>query len=173
MQKRMMAGLTSLIVFTVPQSSWSEGDGYYFDCDVPPAKVSVWHGPVDSAKVVRVSGTVQLLEARHDERWQPVASIFLKDAEGQAAGLQFYFNWRQADKLQVGLYLGKRTPFTQMPMGNSRVSFEFTVGPAGALAATVNDKSKTLGQGEFNAHRISLSCSSGQFMFEQILVEYE
>ncbi len=173
MRKQTTKRLAGLIALLAPLLSWSEDDGYYFDCDVPPGNVSVWKGPVDSGKTVHVTGTIQLVEARHHGKWRPIGSILLRDAENNAAGLHMYFEWRQADKLHVHLYSGERIPLAELPMSDSKIPFELSIDPGGNLAATVAGNSKTIGLGDFNARRIQLSCSSGQFVFEQVLVKYE
>lgn len=130
----------------------------------------MWHGAIDSTAGLEISGTIQVLDVRHDERWLPVGSVFLLNSEQRKVGLQFFFNWKEPHMLQVALYAGDRKTFASLPMPDSPIPFVLSVTASGDMTATVDNKSETVRLDAFDARRIELSCSSGEFKFEGVLV---
>ena len=110
---------------------------------------------------------------RHDKRWWPVGSIFLTDLGGESIGLQVYIDWRDTDIFKLGLYSGEREQVAEIPLTDEHIPFEFSFARSGQLAATIAGHSESAETGEFDARRIALSCSSGQFTFREIHVQYE
>ena len=163
----------ALFLLTVSLPTWSDGEGYYFDCDVPSGNVSEWHGPIEHAETVSISGTIEVVVLRHDKRWWPVGSIFLQDSAGENIGLQVYVDWRDTDTFRLGLFSGERKLLAEIPLTDEHIPFDLALTRSGQLRATIAGYSGTAEIDGFDARRISLSCSSGQFTFRNVQVQYE
>ncbi len=127
-----MPNLTSRVAFgfiflTAWNPTWSDSEGYYFDCDVPSGNFSEWHGPIEHAETVRVSGTVEVVVLRHDKRWWPIGSVFLNNPSGESIGLQVYVDWRDTDTFLLGLYSGERIELAEIPLTDEPIPFEFSL----------------------------------------------
>jgi len=163
----------ALITFAVSPPVWSDSEGYFFDCDVPAGNFSEWHGPIELAETIRISGTIEVVKLRHDKRWWPVGSIFLRNLGGESIGLQVYVDWRDTDTFLLGLFSGERKLLAEIPLTDEYIPFEFSLTRAGVLTATIAKHSESAEIDGFDAQRLALSCSSGQFKFRDIHVQYE
>ena len=155
-------------VLALSALAWSSDEGYYFDCDVPAGNFSAWHGPIDAGEKLRVSGTVEVVLLRHDKRWSPVGSIFLKDGDDRTVGLQVYVDWGRSEFLQFGMYSDDRAQIAEIELTDEPIPFDFSVTRSGEFNATIAGHSHALDIGPFEARRIHLSCSSGEFVFKNI-----
>lgn len=145
---------------------------YYFDCDVPAAKSSEWNRTL-TARAVRVSGTVQLIERREDKRWWPVASVFLiGDNESAWVGLQVYVDRQTPNELQLSLRdrsaSKERTPFASLPWQDRPIPFTLSLSESGELRVSAGGQSQSVQVGAFEVRKLALSCSTGQFKFTDV-----
>jgi hypothetical protein len=163
----------ALLALSLPLPAWTDTEGYHFDCDVLPGRFSEWHGPIEPAETVRISGTVEVVSLRHDKRWRPVGSVFLRDLDGNRVGLQVSVDWRDTDIFQLNLYSGERKQIAEIPLTDENIPFELLLTRSGQLTATIAGHSQSTAIEYFDARRISLSCSSGQFTFRDVQVRFE
>lgn len=144
---------------------------FQFDCDVPPANVSDWSGTI-VPRLQQVTGTIELLQPREHERWWPVASVLLSHGD-QQTGLQLYQDRKTQDTLQVAvLRPGKegRSVLTSVPWKGSPVAFRFSVTESGDVELSVAGKVALLALKDIEVEKISLSCSTAQFKFKDLVL---
>src|SRR5579883_461968 len=126
-----------LVAGCVSAASRTSPPEHYFDCDVPPGKFSEWSRTV-GAKALRVSGTVELVEPRHDARWAPVANVFIGGKDGTSeVGLNVYFDWQSPDVLEFMVVEPgapqSRQPVLSVPWHGSVTSFTVALSGSGEL----------------------------------------
>jgi hypothetical protein len=148
---------------------------FEFDCDVPAGKASDWVGII-VPRLHQVKGSVELLEPRDDERWWPVASVFLFQG-AQQVGLQLFRDRRHQDKLQVAALRpeseGGRSVLTSVPWNGFPIDFELSVKESGDVELTVAGEAALLGVKDTDARKLALSCSTAQFKFKDVVVRSE
>lgn len=177
---RHLLRLFSLLVLTgcVSTASRRPPAEHYFDCDVPPGKFSEWSRTV-SAKALRISGTLELVEPRHDPRWIPAANVFIGEKGGASAGgLRAYLDWRSPEVLHFVL-MGRGAP----PSGQDVLSlpwqegqeqftpFIVTLSGSGELSVYAGGVAQTLQVSNSDIGSVQLSCSTAQFKFRDVIVE--
>jgi hypothetical protein len=167
---------TSLLAVLVASSSIAAAQPpptYEFDCDVPPGRASEWSGTV-AQLLTGVSGHIELIEPRANERWNPIASVFLVRDDARV-GLQLFVAKDAPDSLQIAVLrpksAGGREVLGTITWKGNRVPFSMSSTKAGEVTLSVAGKDVSLGVTEFRAEKISLSCSSGQFKFGEVSVE--
>jgi hypothetical protein len=168
-----------VLAFLVGKAAFVRADvveqTFQFDCDVPPGKVSEWNGTVPPA-MTQVSGRIQLIEARHDERWLPSASVRVVQAE-EKIGLRLYVTPDAPQVLQVELLRpgsknqNDRGLLTTVPADTHSVAFTLSATAAGDIRVTIGGKDASLAATHFRAQKISLSCSTGEFKFVDVSVK--
>jgi hypothetical protein len=136
--------------------------------------MSDWVGTI-VPRLRQVAGTIELLEPRVHERWLPVASVFLVQGT-QQVGLQLYQDRKEQDTLQVAALRpeseGGRLVLASVPWKGSPVAFNLSVKDSGDVELAIAGKVALLGA-NFEAGKISLSCSSAQFKFNDVAVRSE
>jgi hypothetical protein len=165
--------MIALIAGCASASSQSPApDIYSFDCDVPPAKFSEWTRSV-SSQSLEVSGTVQLIEPRQDQRWWPGASIFLYgDNSSEVIGLQLAVQRQAPDEAHVLIINQEAQPaeLASLPWRGNPLPFKIKLSRSGEFSVTVADKSRSVRVDGFRLAKMSLSCSTGQFKFTNVTV---
>jgi len=146
---------------------------HYFDCDVPPGRFSEWSRTV-STRAVRLSGTVELIEPRHDEHWRPVASIYI-GGTNSAAGLRAYVDWNSPDMLHFVLAgpgaSGPSSPaVVSVPWQRQVTPFSVSLSESGELKVSAGSGAQTLHLKAFEVRSIQLACSTAQFKFRGVIV---
>ncbi len=170
------ANVMLFVCLALPRTSLA-GETYNFDCDVPPAKFSDWSRAI-VAKTARISGKIELVEPRHDERWWPVANVFLQSAEPlRGGGLQVILNPDSPDEVQLAIQ-GKDPKWRPIVFATSKwrgvqLAFAITLNAAGALTVSALDHSETLQLDGFEYEQFTLSCSTGEFKFVDVSIEIE
>jgi hypothetical protein len=164
-----------LVAGCVSTASRTPPPEHYFDCDVPPGKFSEWRRTA-SAKALRVSGTVELIEPRHDPRWAPVANVFIGGKDGTSAvGLRAYLDWQSPDVLQFIVIEPGAQPLRQavlsVPWHGSVTPFTLALSGSGKLKLSAANAEQTLQLSMFDAQSVQLICSTGQFKFRQVVVD--
>jgi hypothetical protein len=167
---------TSLLAVLVASSSIAAAQPpttYEFDCDVPPGRASEWTGTV-APILTGISGHIELIEPRANERWNPVASVFLV-RDDVRVGLQLIVARDAPDSVQIAVLRsnssGGREVLGTAAWKANRVPFSMSSTKAGEVTLSVAGKDVSLGVTEFRAEKIALSCSSGQFKFGEVSVE--
>src|SRR5580765_3354349 len=148
---------------------------YYFDCDVPPGKFSEWTRTVDGSQV-RATGTLQLIEPRHDPAWRPVASVFITgNDDSLSVGLRAMIDWHFPEVVHLlpigpdGLVMGKS--LISMPWRGELIPFAISFNNSGELKVSAAGQSRELKFHSFNIHKVELICSTSQFKFTNVVVE--
>lgn len=126
-----------------------------------------------TARAVRVSGTVQLIEPREDKRWLPVANIFLHtDDESAAVGLQVSFDRKTPTQVTLSLRdrgtSRERTTFVTLPWRDKPISFALSLSDSGELSVSAGGQSQSVQLGKFEVRKLALSCSTGEFKFTDV-----
>jgi hypothetical protein len=156
-----------------PQRS-SDSESYYFDCDTPPGKFSDWNRTV-AAKTLRATGTLELKESRQDPRWYPVGSVWLiASGESDRAGMQAFVAPDSPDYLQVRLVrVASRVDapvFASLKWKDGPIPFSLSLSATNVLTATVAGKSQSISLAPFAMAKFSLTCSTGDFHFNDVNV---
>lgn len=145
---------------------------FQFDCDVPPGKFSDWSGTV-APGLTGISGRIELLEPRSHKRWIPTAGVWLARGD-ERVGLQLSVIAATPDVVQVYVYRsrenGERTLLTTVPWRAHPIAFTLSYETSGDLKLTVEGKEAPLGMTGFHPEKLSLSCSTAQFKFIDVVV---
>ena len=149
---------------------------HYFDCDVPPGRFSKW-GRAVSVRSLRVSGTLELIEPRHDPQWIPSATVLISGKGGTSAGgLRAYLDLRSPEVLHFVL-MGRGAPpsgrdVLSLPWQKGQVTpFIVTFNGSGELSVYAGGIAQTLQLPNFDPESVQLICSTGQFKFRQVVVD--
>jgi hypothetical protein len=175
--KRIIHSLFALVLCASSATGISDSieQTFEFDCDVPAGKASEWVGTI-VPRLQHVTGSVELLEPRDHERWLPVASVFLLQGT-EKVGLQLFRDRQQQDKLQIAALRpesqGGRSVLTTVPWSGVPIDFELSVRESGDLELTVAGKATLLGVKDIDARKLTLSCSTAQFKFKDVMVRSE
>ena len=164
-----------LLAGCVSTASRSPPPEHYFDCDVPPGKFSEWSRTV-STRVVRASGTLELIEPRHDERWAPVANVFISGKDNAAVGgLRAYLDWHAPEALHFILVGRGATQSGQailsVPWQGQVTPFTVAVSRSGELKVSAADAAGTLQLTDLDIRGVRLVCSTAQFKFRRVIVD--
>lgn len=142
------------------------------DCDVPEGHVTEWKGTFVGFR--SISGSIELLEPRTHERWLPSASVLLLRGKYQM-GLQLVFERKSPESLQVSVVrlesLGGRAVLTTIPWKANPVAFSMSLTSSGDVDLTVANRTVSLGVKNFSPERVSVSCSTADFKFRDIIVQ--
>lgn len=162
----LLAGSTTLV------RAQNSEQTFQFDCDVPAGKASDWSGTV-SPGLSKISGRVELIEPRRNEKWLPVASVWLERGD-ELVGLQVHVAPATPEVVQVSVVKpedqGGRTLLTTAPWRAHPIAFTLTYEASGEIRLAIEGKEASLGVTDFRADKISLGCSSGQFKFVDVTV---
>lgn len=151
---------------------------HYLSCDALPGEFSEWSRTV-SSKALRISGTVELIEPRHDPNWLTAANVSIDTKGGTSlAGLRTYLDWNSPELLHFAL-IGPGAP----QAGQDVLSFPWhqgqgqftpfivTLSGSGTLSVYAGGSTLTLQVPGLDFGRVHLSCSSGRFKFRNVIVE--
>jgi len=145
---------------------------YDFDCDVPPGNVSTWSGTL-AAETLRIWGSIELIEPRHDNRWLSVASVFLNGDDRQV-GLQFFVSRDAPSDIQIATIgadgAAGRTVLTSRSWKDEAIAFTLSFSRSAGLTIEALGVSRALDLAGFSPRKLTLSCSSAQFKFTDIVV---
>lgn len=168
------------------EASRSKRVAHYFDCDVPAGHFSEWSESLPS-KPARVSGTLQMIEARKDPNWLPGANVVLEGEDNSAGGgfkmvlvnsvlpspngppvdpdKAFLAVFRQDGERHTELTLGK------IPWAGRTINFDLRWSRNGELSVTADGKTLTIPIAGLAPHKLALTCSTGEFRFEHVVIE--
>ena len=146
---------------------------YDFDCDVPPGNVSEWSGTL-SSETLQIGGSIELIEPRQETRWLPVASVLLVgDDQTQRIGLQLFVSRDAPNDIQVATIGADgavgRTVLTSRSWKGGAVAFAMSLSRSGELRIDALGVSRSLDLAGFSPRKLTLSCSSAQFKFTDIV----
>jgi hypothetical protein len=162
----LLAGSTTLV------RAESAEQIFQFDCDVPAGRASDWSGTVPPG-LSKISGRVELIEPRRNEKWLPVASVWLERGD-ERVGLQVHLAPSTPEVVQVSVVKpeddGGRTLLTTAPWRAHAIAFTLTYEASGEIRLAIEGKEASLGVTDFRADKLSLGCSSGQFKFVDVAV---
>ena len=146
-----------------------------FDCDTPPGHYSYWTQSLSSG-AVEVSGAVTVNELRKHKKWVPVASVMFRGADGKSnAGVSLsallkvndmYFVRMKTPAGDTDMGLGGVIPRTKDP-----IPFKVTFDATGKLTVSIAGAEATAELGTFRPQILSLSCSTGDFRFTNVVVQ--
>ena len=161
------------IVVALPVSAQPAQGAYYFDCDAPATRFSLWKGPVNSESAVRVTGLIEMVEARPGKGWFPVASVVLGDPDAASAvGLQVLIDPRSPKFLQLAsLAAGRVDVFGKIPKSSSPIPFTLSLESPNKLTIAASDSRSSVAVDDAAVSVLSLACSSGEFKFVDVLVQ--
>lgn len=157
------------------QAQNAQAAGSRFACDTPGGRVSSFTIPV-TANAITISGTLRPASFRAHETYLPTATLALTNAAGNSAlSMQLVAANSQAPgaNLSVRQVLAgddKTSPVGTLALG-SEVDFEVTYNRAGQNSFTIGERSFT-GTGDFGSSlRLTVSCSSGDFIFKALKLD--
>lgn len=167
--------VSALLVACVATPRAQQRETYYFDCDVPPGRFSEWKRTVQGSEV-RVSGTIELIEARRDPEWSPVANVFItgKD-DASTAGFRLFIDLSTPELVHV-LLVHPGDPLEgdtaiSSPWRGESVPFTVSFNQSGDLSVAAAGKSQSAHFGGFQPLGVDLGCSSGQFKYRGVSVD--
>jgi hypothetical protein len=119
---------------------------------------------------------VELIEPRHDPRWEPVANVFIGGKDGTSAvGLRAYLDWQSPDVLQFIVMEPGAPPSRQavlsVPWHGSVTPFTVVLSGSGELKLSAASAEQTVQLSKFDARSVQLGCSTGQFKFRQVVID--
>ncbi len=169
----MIAAALVALFSGTPNEAAADDHGYSFNCDVPAGRLSTWTGPIYATKPFEVVGSLTIPTTRYDRRWWPVGSLFLEADDDRQVGIQFAVNPDEAEDLQIMLTFGERQTLATVPFPEfeQSISFKLSLSSSGELTAEAGGNSVVLELGDFDANRMSMSCSSGEFTFDDVTIE--
>jgi len=147
---------------------------FSFDCDVPPARFSIWAGNL-SPGTQKVTGSIELLEPRNSDEWLPTAKVLLSgDEDDDYFGLQLYVDRDNPSKIQVALQSSSQStkPYVinSIEWKAKPIKFAIFLIDSGKLEVTVNENYGVVLLPNYKLKRLSLICSTGNFKFTNIMV---
>jgi hypothetical protein len=148
---------------------------YEFDCDAPEAASTTWSGPLPSGPAV-IAGTIKLVVTRKHETFIPMGGVvFFGSNPDIAASLSFVAFPQKPGNVDAMITL-RATP-TAAPRRIALVSLPaadkipFTVRlEAGSIDVTVAETKRRVKIDFLTPSRVSLSCSSAEFLFENVTI---
>jgi len=143
-----------------------------FECDTPGGHFSYWSRKMQTP-TARIEGEIKIKDLRRTEKWLPVANIFLLDASDKTvAGIGL----TQDPQASQHFYIVARIP----PNGGKKLIGGFDVSEASIPLALGYDGSELqieVGSQSWRidfkssiAEKIQLSCSSGDFRFQNMVI---
>jgi hypothetical protein len=152
----------------------ASAEAYYFDCDTASGEFSQWTRTI-AATTIRATGTIELSKARKDPSWYPAASVwFIGPNESGNAGIQAFVAPDSPDHLQIRF--AKSSPaisgpvFASLKWKDGPIPFSLSLSGPGVLSATIAGKTQSMSVATFPVAKFSLTCSTGEFFFKDILV---
>jgi hypothetical protein len=146
---------------------------HQFECDTPPGHYSYWTRSLSSGDI-SVEGTIAVNELRADKRWHPTVLIsFSSNSPGERIGLQIYTLGSGSDELHLRVLLpGKDNEelFATISRTEKLVPFTVSLSSSGTLKVTAAGHEHSAEVKGFTAEKLQLSCSTGDFEFQQIRV---
>ena len=146
-----------------------------FDCDASPGKFSEWSRTI-SARAVRLSGTLELIEPRYDAKWAALANVFVGGTDDASmVGLRAYFSWDPPEMLHFVL-MGSNGPTSgrtvvSVPWQHRAIPFTVSLSESRHLTVSAGSGSQTLHLKDFDVQRIALVCSTAEFKFRAVIVD--
>jgi|SRR5688572_12039095 hypothetical protein len=147
---------------------------YYFDCDVPPERFSLFTAML-SSQTVEVRGSIELLEYRKDRRWASIASVLLaSDDITKGAGLQLAVSPDEPDDVIIVADDGEESTQPEMlgtrPWKGQVIEFVLTLRESGELEVRALGESRVISFAGFTPRKLAFACSGAQFQFSDIVV---
>ena len=137
-----------------------------FDCDTAAKRYSQVELPI-AAQHVRVSGLVSSNLIRDDDRWAPKLSLYLAGADRQFGGFSISKQPNQAWALALR-YSGTETPVAALERLDP-LPFTLDVNASTGTVDLSLGHDHYHGSGNpFHAETLTLSCSTGNFLFDQL-----
>src|ERR687898_1833711 len=144
-----------------------------FNCDADAGSVSTWTSGIRSADL-RVRGTIEFNQLRHQVKRAPVASVVFVGRSDVQTGLQFATRRFEA-KDMVEVVAIPEMPTAQIvilayPWKGKRLPFTLAISESGDVNLTIGDKSSSLNVNRIEQDRLSFSCSAANVMFSDIVI---
>jgi hypothetical protein len=145
---------------------------YNFDCDVPAGSASVWNSTV-TAKNLHVAGRIEFIELREHPRWASAASVYIT-AEETSVGLHLIRNHDTPTEVQLALFasggIKQNVVFAEAHWEGMPIPFDLSLSESGTLSVNAAGKSKSMDLSSPKIQKITLSCSSAEVKFSEIVV---
>ena len=125
---------------------------------------------------MRASGTLELIEPRRDERWAPVANVFVAGKDNAAVGgLRAYLDWHSPEALHF-ILVGRGAAqsgqaILSVPWQGQVTPFTVAVSRTGELKVFAGDAAGTLQLTDPDIRGVRLVCSTAQFKFRRVIVD--
>jgi hypothetical protein len=169
--------LASVVIGSLAASgaSFAEEPVHSFACDTPPGHFSDWTQSL-SPGPVEITGTLTVNELRTDKKWSPVAGVMLDGgADGRTSfGVRLLANLKVKDMYFIEMHkpdgseamgLAGMIPRTQDP-----IPFSVALDAGGKLVVRIAGAEATTDVGAFQPRGLSLSCSTGDFVFKNVTI---
>jgi hypothetical protein len=138
-----------------------------FDCDTAAKRFSQVDLPI-SVSHFRISGLVSSTLLRKNDEWAPKVSIYLSDGGEQLGGFSIFKQPAQPWTV-VLRYDGKESNPVATVAELSPIPFTLDVNASsGAVDLTFGANQYHRSGAAFAAQQLTLSCSSGNFLFDQL-----
>jgi len=151
---------------------------YEFDCEGPEGGLSTWSGPLPGARAT-ITGTLQLVRALTHKVYIPAGTIALSEGKPDsevALGFAAYPQKPGRIDVQVAIGTGDKSRPRYVAVaslaaeGKARFTLRFR---EGMLQVEAAGTSKEIAVPHLKPTRLALSCSTGEFLFEDVRVSAE
>ncbi len=154
-------------------STPAEANGSRFACDTATGRSSEFRIPL-LASEFRVTGTVQPILFRTDENWVPTAVLGLRNPEtGNRVSIRLAAPNGQAEGAFVSLAVDNGEGEQRSGVGTlaleNVVNFALTYRQGGPSEITIGDQTFPISSDLGNRFDMSLGCSTGDFVFDQLV----
>lgn len=151
---------------------------YEFDCEGPEGGLSTWSGPLPGARAT-ITGTIQLVRALTHKVYIPAGNISLSEGKPDyevVFGFAAYPQKAGRIDAQVAIGTGDKSRPRYVAVtslaaeGKIRFTLRFR---EGMLQVETGGTAKEVAVPNLKPTRVALSCSTGEFLFEDVMVSTE
>lgn len=147
---------------------------FRFDCDTPEGNFSSWSAPAPGSRVV-ITGRVKMARAGKHATYIPVAGAAIVESDDRRVALSFAAYPQKPGTLVVAFAVagGPRFPPRAVAVtttgADETSTFELRFG-SNVLEARVGSVEKRIDIPAIKPTRVDLECSTGQFVFEDVII---
>lgn len=144
-----------------------------YDCDTAAGAFSELKQPVAGSSFQRVTGKVQVLSGRIDQRWLPAAAIRLDSTDGHSIAVQLSAEGRDKGDITANLVAWHKDDSQTQNLGRYDRSEirSFSISPASAGVTVQFGKEKfDLPFNLATLASVSVTCSTGEFLFTDLVL---
>jgi hypothetical protein len=151
---------------------------YEFDCEGPEGGMSTWSGPLPGARAT-IGGTIKLVRALAHKVYTPAGTILLSEGKlDSEVALAFVAYPQKPGRIDVQVAIGtgeKSQPrYVAVTSLAAEPKARFTLRfREGMLQVDVGGVTKEVPLPNLKPTRMALSCSTGEFLFEDVMVAAE